>query len=435
MGRARPGADAANAARFPASRACHWEAPTYLGRRVKIALVILHAEPAKGGAEGYTVNLAGALQRRGHEVSILSTSFSESARIVENVPLDHSGLTRTGRYRSFVNSLEAHLGGSGGGGGGRGDGGGGGRYDVVHAIAPVRRCDLYHPQAGLAAEAIASGHLRYSGLRRPLNRMATGLNPKRQFVGAVEREMLTHDGSQATVLCVSDMVKQTARMHYGLPEDRLIILFNAIDPARFDPSAKPGAGQALRQQLNLGPEKVVALIVAQDFHRKGVRPAIEAIARVADPRLVLVVVGKPDPREYRELAVSSGVADRVIFAGPAADTYPCYQAADFFVLPTWHDPCSLVVLEALAMGLPVISTVYNGACETMSEGTHGFVVKDPADAATLADAMRTLCDDDRRRRMAQACLALRPALAYENHLDQLTGIYQGVAARRGQHGC
>jgi UDP-glucose:(heptosyl)LPS alpha-1,3-glucosyltransferase len=385
---------------------------------MKIALVILHAEPEKGGAEGYTVNLASSLKRRGHEVSVLATSFAESARLVDNVPLDGSGRTRRARYRSFIDSLDRHLAGT--------------RYDVVHAISPVRRCDLYHPQAGLSAEQIASGHRRYAGLRSLIHWIGTRLARKRLFVGQIEREMLTHAGSLTIVVSVSDMVKDTARRRYGLPEDRLVTLFNAIDPARFDPERQPDAGHQLRQTLGIAADKVVALIVAQDFHRKGLQPAIEAIAKVSDPRLVLLVVGKPDPTEYRALAATLGVMDRVIFAGATADTYPHYQAADLFVLPTWHDPCSLVVLEALAMGLPTITTAQNGAHEVIVEGVHGFTLPNPAAVDLLAEWLRALLPDDRRRAMRQSCLELRPRLAYEHHLDELVAIYERVASAGGR---
>ena len=383
--------------------------------RVKVALVILHADPARGGAEGYTVNLAAALGRRGHDVSLLATTFAPSAKAVANVRLDGTGLTRLGRYKSFIDSLDGHLAGT--------------SYDVVHSIAPVRRCDFYHPQAGLAAEALASGHLKYEGLRRPLDKLATRLNPKRQFVGNVERQLLTGPAAP-TLLCVSEMVKRTAREHYDLPEEKLVTLFNAVDPARFDPDARPDAGDDVRRRFGVSPDKVVALIVAQDFRRKGLRPAIEAVAKVTDPRLVLLVVGKPDPREYRDLAAQLGVADRVVFAGATADAYAFYQAADFFVLPTYHDPCSLVVLEALAMGLPTITTTLNGAHEIMVEGTHGFVLTDPADATALAGSMRRMLDAEARRAMSRACLALRPRLSYERHLDQLEALYEQAAARR-----
>src|SRR5687767_8545630 len=107
---------------------------------MKVGLVILHADPRKGGAEGYTVNLARALVGRGHDVSLLATTFGPQAEGIPQVALDGNGLTRLARYRRFLDALDRHLGSS--------------RYDVVHAIAPVRRCDFYHPQAGLAAEAL-----------------------------------------------------------------------------------------------------------------------------------------------------------------------------------------------------------------------------------------------------------------------------------------
>jgi UDP-glucose:(heptosyl)LPS alpha-1,3-glucosyltransferase len=83
-----------------------------------------------------------------------------------------------------------------------------------------------------------------------------------------------------------------------------------------------------------------------------------------------------------------------------------------------------VVLEALAMGLPVLSTRFNGACEIMTSGEHGFVLDDPQDIGALSSAMRAMLDAPTRQRMRSACLALRPALSYERHLDVLTQIYQ-----------
>jgi UDP-glucose:(heptosyl)LPS alpha-1,3-glucosyltransferase len=387
------------------------DGPTFAA--VKVALVILHADPRKGGAEGYTVNLAQALSRRGHDVTLVATSFGPQAEGIRRVPLDGGGVTRSGRYRRFVDSLDEHLATSPG-------------YDVVHAIAPVRRCDFYHPQAGLAAEALASGHLKYGPVRAPLDKLATRLNRKRQFVGSVERGLLSGERAPV-VLCVSDMVRRTAREHYPrMPEAKLVTLFNAVDPARFDPDVKPQARDEVRRQFGIGPEKVVALIVAQDFKRKGLRPAIEAVARVDDPRLVLLVVGKPDPRPYQQLAARLGVTDRVIFAGPTSDTYGSYRAADLFVLPTWHDPCSLVALEALAMGLPTITTAQNGASEMIERGRHGYVLADPSDVAGLARGISELLEPRTRQARRDACLALRPRLSYEHHLDRLEGLYRSV---------
>ncbi|MGH7213214.1 MAG: glycosyltransferase family 4 protein [Tepidisphaeraceae bacterium] len=381
-----------------------------------MALVILHADPSRGGAEGYTVDLAHALARRGLEPTLIAATFGAAARGLTQIKVGDAGLTRRARYRAFVESVDRHLAEA--------------RYDVVHAIAPVRRCDLYHPQAGLAAEAIARGHLKYDGIRRPLDRLATRLNPKRQFVGAVERELLTGP-RPARLLCVSAMVRQTARDHYALPEERMTVLFNAIDPARFDPDLRPDAGRKVRERFGIAQDKVVALIVAQDFKRKGVRPAIEAVARLGDERVELLVVGKPDPAPYKALVESLGVSQQVIFAGPTADAYAFYRAADLFVLPTHHDPCSLVVLEALAMGVPVITTRANGAHEIMSEGVHGYVLDDAADVAGLRDRLGRMLDEAHRKACAAACLELRPKLSRERHLDQLVSIYENVAREKG----
>src|SRR5688500_7515360 len=106
---------------------------------MKIALVILHADPARGGAERYTADIAAALGARGHEVSVVAGDFPEKYADVERVELKARGVTRVGQYQSFLDALDQHLGER--------------AYDVVHAMLPVRRCDSYHPHAGIAAEA------------------------------------------------------------------------------------------------------------------------------------------------------------------------------------------------------------------------------------------------------------------------------------------
>src|SRR5688572_17992923 len=228
----------------------------------------------------------------------------------------------------------------------------------------------------------------------------------------VERGLLT--GARGpSVRWLSDYVRRFVRAHYPLPDDRLERLFNAVDLERFAP------------QPRREPDGWInALIIAQDYERKGLGEAIRAVARAGDARLRLLVVGKQDPSAYASLSRQLGVGERVVFHPPTNSPQAFYAQADFFVLPTKHDPCSLVVLEALAMGLPVISTTFNGATEIMTDGVHGYILKDPTDVGALADAMRKLLDPERRRAMSEACLALRPRLSYEHHVDELLRIYE-----------
>ena len=384
---------------------------------MNVALVILHADPARGGAERYTVDLAEALAARGHDVSVLASSFPGEMPGVRQVTLPARAATRLGRYRRFLDALDGHLGGR--------------SYDVVHAMLPVRRCDLYHPHAGIAAEAVATGHLKYNSAAAQLaSKVANRINVKRRAFAAVERELLT--GPEApVVLCLSEYVKRNTRKHYPRLDDaRLATLFNAIDLEKFDPAKRPAARDEVRRRFGVADDHVVALMMAQDYLRKGLREAIGAVAAAGDARLRLVVVGKQDPAAYRRLAQQQGVGGQVVFAGRTDDPYAFYRAADCFVLPTRHDPCSLATLEALAMGVPVVSTAYNGACEVMQDGRHGFVLPDPADVPALAGALRRLLDDDARRAMAHACLALRPTLAYGRHVDELLRVYEAARARR-----
>ena len=379
---------------------------------MKIALVIFHADPARGGAERYTFDLASALSARGNDVSLLASSFGPRPDNVASVRIDARGLTRIGRYERFLDSLDRYLADS--------------SYDVVHAMLPVRHCDVYHPHAGVAAEAVASGHLKYDcPVARAAARAGSVLNLKRRRFATIEKQLLSRTPGPV-VICLSEYVRRTVAAHYPLPDAKLTTIYNGVDLKRFDPDARPETRGQVRAQLGLTTNAVAGLIIAQDFHRKGLRQAIEALARVGDPKLNLVVVGKENPGTYRSMAEKLGVADRVLFAGATSDPCAFYSAADFFILPTRHDPCSLVVLEALAMGLPVISTIHNGACELMQDGREGIVLRDPSDIDSLTTAMRQMLDATARARMRAACLQLRPALSNETHVDRVLEVYRNA---------
>lgn len=378
---------------------------------MKIALVTMRTDPARGGAERYTIDLAEALGRKGHDVSLLAAGFAGVPPGVKTVPIESVGVTRVARYERFLDSLDAHLGVT--------------RYDVMHAMLPVRRCDVYHPHAGLARAMVAND----SAITR-------FLNPRRARVAAVEGRLL-ESPNPPLVLCLSEYVKRSVKQWYALDEAQLPILFNAVDLQKYDPAAQPGVREAARAARGLAGDECVALFVGHDFERKGLREAVLALGRLRDARdglpkerLKLLIVGRPRGAKYIALARRLGVEHQLFKIGPSNDVYALYRAANFLVLPTRHDPCSLVVLEGLAMGLPVVSTRFNGACEIMTDGIHGFVLDDPADVDALAGAMRRMADAELRGRMAKACLELRPKLAYENHLRTLLGIYEQVVTTR-----
>ena len=370
---------------------------------MKIALVILNADPKRGGAERYTVDLASALVKRGHDVTIVAGTLApNNDPAVNQAHLEVAAFTRNGRYKKYLDLLDQHLAAT--------------RYDIVHAMLPVRRCDLYHPHAGCAKQT-----LEQMGWFKRL------LNPRRGTMAKVESDLLLSDQKTA-VLCLSEYVRGIFQTEYpqARVQDRMKLLFNGVDLTRFQRTGRDRA--TLRDQLKLPQDATIALMIANDYARKGLAEAIRVMTIVNDPKLALVVVGRQDATVYRRDAIKRRA--RVIFLEAVPDPRPLYEASDFFLLPTKHDPCSLVVLESLAMGLPVVSTKFNGATEIMTNGVHGRILSDPRNLPDLAAAIRDLLDPRKRAAMAQACLDLRPRLSYDHHLDQLIEMYQQFQSAR-----
>ena len=136
------------------------------------------------------------------------------------------------------------------------------------------------------------------------------------------------------------------------------------------------------------------LIVAHNFALKGVPTLIRAVAELAwegQPVRLAIAGGRRTGRAAR-LAKHVGIGDRVELLGSVPDAAPYYAAADVYVQPTFYDPCSLVVLESLAAGVPTVTSRFNGAGELITPGVEGSIVQDPADVGELADCLRLWCD-------------------------------------------
>jgi len=159
---------------------------------------------------------------------------------------------------------------------------------------------------------------------------------------------------------------------------------------------------------------------------------IEAAAQlpVAPRPWRVVVVGKDAPGSYRALAERLGCGERVRFVGAVPDVLPAYAAADVYVHPTWYDPCSLVVLEAMACGLPVLTTRCNGASELMEDGRSGLLVDSPADTDALAAALRRLLDVDLCRVIGAAARRAVEPYTLERNFREMMAVFERAAARK-----
>jgi UDP-glucose:(heptosyl)LPS alpha-1,3-glucosyltransferase len=219
------------------------------------------------------------------------------------------------------------------------------------------------------------------------------------------------------------------------------VVRSSIDSQRFSEQDRPKCRLAFREQHGIAPHEVVGLFAAMNYQLKGLEPLLHATQRMLArpefagiaPAFRLLVVGKPEAGAYRRLARRLGIADSLCFVGYCPEMRNAYFAADFLVHPTFYDPCSLVVLEALACGLPVITSRYNGASELMHPSPpqqEGYVIGDPHDHHELGWCLAQMLDPGRRHTFAQAARRTALQWTFEQHYRQLMGVLTEAARRK-----
>ncbi len=339
--------------------------PQALGPRV--ALVRGRYDPA-GGAERFVQAALAALRSQGASITIVAREWPDHDGSAILVRPFHLG--SLWRDRAFARAACAELARR--------------RFDLVQSHERIACCDVYRAGDGVHAQWLEE-RARAQG---PLARLATRLSPHHRYLLGAERALFASPRLRA-VICNSEMVRGEIAARFGTDPAKLVLIRNAVDAARFHPGLRGEMRTAVRQQLGIPRDAPLALHVGSGFERKGVRFLLEALAR-ARTRPWLAVAGR-DKRgaRYASLARRLGIADRVRFVGSVSDVRPYLAAADSFVLATLYDPQPNAALEAMAAGLPVLTTPKCGAAELLTEGESGYI-RDALDVPGLAEAMDRL---------------------------------------------
>ena len=195
------------------------------------------------------------------------------------------------------------------------------------------------------------------------------------------------------LVALTEQVKADLIRFYQVPPEDIAVLPNGYSPTEFNVRRAAEHRAPMRRKLGYGASDKVVIFVANELERKGFVPLLRAISRLNDPRLRLLAVGRLDAERYAGEIRRLGMTDRVQFAGPSGDVATYYAAADFFALPTQYEAWGLVIVEALACGLPVITSRLAGAAITVCEGETGYLLDDPNDPVEIALKLRRLLDD------------------------------------------
>jgi UDP-glucose:(heptosyl)LPS alpha-1,3-glucosyltransferase len=363
-----------------------------------------------GGAERFVERAIDALAARGVGIRVYTRRWPQARSVnIEPVLCNPFYLGSLWRDAGFARAVHAALARD--------------RPEIVQTHERIDGCDIFRAGDGLHRSWLAERR-RAAGR---LERLRIAANPYHRYVLDAEARVFAHPALQA-VICNSRMVRDEIRAHFGFPDDRLHVIYNAVDPDEFGPSVRVQRA-ATRATLKFAPHDVVFLLVGSGYVRKGVAVAIRALARLpAHARLV--VVGRDRQIDlHAALARRVGVAERIVFAGAQRDPRSFYGAADAFVLPTLYDPLPNAVLEALACALPVVTSTRCGAGELVLAHGAGWVC-DALDDAAVAEAMARLLDPAVRQTMGEGALAAVRGLTPEAMTGRLVRLYESLLERR-----
>ncbi|HEY5894682.1 MAG TPA: glycosyltransferase family 4 protein [Chthoniobacterales bacterium] len=259
--------------------------------------------------------------------------------------------------------------------------------DCLFSLERVSSCDVYRAGDGVHASWL----LRRAKFESPLKRLTFAWNPKHRALLDLEKRAVA---GAHHIIANSQLVKDEIDHHYGKEiAAKVSVVHNGIDVARW---VRPVVSRDVwRAQNGISASQKVVIFAGSGWERKGLRYAVEAIGRLPD--VLLLVAGKGDPSRF--------AGANVRFLGPVADMPSLLHALDAFILPTIYDPFSNACLEALAAGLPVITTQANGFAEIQDPGTDGAVVNAPNDIAALARALEVWLSSDARAERQQHAAA------------------------------
>lgn len=332
---------------------------------MKIAIVRKRYNPF-GGAERYLNLLAAHLHRQGHEVHIFANRWADNRdeRIIFHKVSMLGGLSLL-KIWSFAAAACFALRQF--------------RGDIILSNERLFSQDIFRASDGVHRTwlKIRMKHLS------PVKKISILINPLHWSVRFFDWYIFNRRAFRK-IIAPSEFIKQDIlNTYHKVRQEDISVIYNGVDLERFRPENKKNYRDAIRNELNLAPSTWLLLFVGTGFERKGLRYAIEAL-RYLPPDTILAVIGKGKIRRYMTLARRWNLQGRVKFLGPVEGVERYYAAADLLISPTLYEPMANVVLEALATGIPVVTSRDSGNAEIVTEGVDGWLINNPTDALDIS---------------------------------------------------
>jgi UDP-glucose:(heptosyl)LPS alpha-1,3-glucosyltransferase len=380
---------------------------------LKIALVIDRLEARRGGGEGYAVALARGLVRSGHDVHVLTHYWDNPPSGLRMHPVPMMHYPRWGKTLSLAIAARSITQAE--------------SFDIVQGFGGMPWVDVSRPGGGVEqAWLVQDVRARDPGPARWLTALRRRLSPKVWVNRLVEKMVYVRNG-RVRIIANSEKVKRDILRYYGQVDPaRIHVIRNGVDLDRFHPRRRK-EGCRIRAELGLRPDTVVILFLAHNFRLKGLHCLIRALGGASMPMhdWVLLVGGRGNRRTFRDLSNRHELSGRTHFLDQVVFPETLLAACDMLVHPTFYDPFSNVCLEAMAAGVPVITTACNGASELIEDGRSGFVVSDPWSVELLRQRIYSLMNMDRQR-MGTEARSTAEHYSWDRHIAAVESIYREI---------
>jgi glycosyltransferase involved in cell wall biosynthesis len=269
------------------------------------------------------------------------------------------------------------------------------------------------------------------GFRRNSMRSWPWLIHRRLYYGVVkflERQLYTKPRAQLIVY--ARKTENDINRFFG-PHDPIPVVYIGVDHKIFNPESRLARRTDARREIGVADGQIVLLLVGNDWRKKGLFTLLDAMPRLSDLPVLLMIAGNDERHSYESLIKKSGLTDRVRFLPTQQDVAFYYAASDAYVGPSLEDTFALPPEEAMACGLPVITTVTNGTSEIMTDGVDGYILSDPGDVEALASKIRLLCENSElRQRVGEAAAQTARKYTWERNGQQFREIFAEILRRK-----
>ena len=374
-------------------------------KKIKLAFIRQKYRP-DGGAERFLARAIDAL-KKDIDITLFTRKWQkqDNIEVIECNPRKWSRISREdGFIKAVCKEVCKH------------------NFDLVQSHERTPCCDIFRAGDGIHEELLKQTNKVTPAFQRAMRKISRFHNHRIKAEGK-----LFNSKQLKAIICNSQMVADEIKEYFPNAADKTRVIYSCIDFSEFNPELKQERAR-IRSELNIPESETVYLFVGSGFKRKGAAAAIAALARLEEG--VLLIVGKDkNINKYKRLASDLQIADRVLFLGVKQDVKPYYGCADAFLFPTLYDPFPNVVIEAMASGLPIITSTKCGAAELIEQEKNGFVC-DALDIESISKFMKKIQEPELQSKMTQEVLNTAKIFSTDAMIDNLTRLYSELLAAK-----